>query len=150
MVLSYGDLSELNILVDPSNGHITGLIDWAEAAISPLGISLWGLENLLGSMNAQGLRYNLHQDSVRARFWQSFEEAVGHISDDDRRLIAMARMAGQASTCYDILGRTLQHGLEGEDHITDEDEIARNCTYADRAACGEAPGKKIVIASTKR
>ncbi|KND87491.1 hypothetical protein TOPH_07899 [Tolypocladium ophioglossoides CBS 100239] len=94
MVLNHGDLSEMNILVDPSTGHITGVIDWAEAKICPFGISLWGLENVLGSMNAQGWRYHLHHHALRVQFWQTFEEAVGGISDDDRKAIQIARMAG--------------------------------------------------------
>lgn len=95
MVLTHGDLSsEMNILVDPSTGHITGVIDWAEAKIGPFGVSLWGLENVLGSMNSRGWRYHLHHRALRAQFWQTFEEAVGAVSDDDKRIIQIARMAG--------------------------------------------------------
>lgn len=51
MVLNHGDLSELNVLVDPLTGRLTSVINWAKAKICPFGISLWGLENILGSMN---------------------------------------------------------------------------------------------------
>jgi hypothetical protein len=54
LALNHGDLSGLNIFVDPSTGRITGIIDWAEATIGPFGMSLWGLENLLGFMDGQG------------------------------------------------------------------------------------------------
>ncbi|KAL3587855.1 hypothetical protein FPOAC2_13754 [Fusarium poae] len=94
MVLNHGDLSEMNILVDPLTGRITGVIDWAEAKICPFGISLWGLENILGSMDSQGWRYHLHHCSLRAQFWRTFEEAVGGVSEDDRQAIQIARMAG--------------------------------------------------------
>lgn len=54
LVLSHDDLCEMNIFVDPNTGHITGIIDWAEARILPFGISLWGFENMLGYMDSQG------------------------------------------------------------------------------------------------
>jgi hypothetical protein len=51
LTLNHGDLSGLNVFVDLGTGHITGIIDWAEATICPFGISLWGLEKFLGFMN---------------------------------------------------------------------------------------------------
>ncbi|KAK8850934.1 Tudor domain-containing protein 15 [Apiospora arundinis] len=53
-VLTHGDISESNILVDPDDGRITGIIDWAEAEVSPFGLALWGLESILGYMNPEG------------------------------------------------------------------------------------------------
>ncbi|RSL75721.1 hypothetical protein CEP52_017830, partial [Fusarium oligoseptatum] len=47
LVLSHGDLCEMNILVDHLTGHITGVVDWEDARILPFGISLWGFENVL-------------------------------------------------------------------------------------------------------
>lgn len=83
----------MNFLVDPSAGHLTGVIDWAEAQISPFGISLWGLENVLGYMNSQGWHYHTDHRSLRDLFWQIFEENVGGLSDEDRQSIRVARMA---------------------------------------------------------
>ncbi|KAJ5653781.1 hypothetical protein N7490_000784 [Penicillium lividum] len=40
MVLNHGDLSETNIFVDHNTGHLTGVIDWAEAKMCPFGFSL--------------------------------------------------------------------------------------------------------------
>lgn len=94
LALNHGDLSGMNILVDPNTGHITGVIDWAEATICPFGISLWGLENFLGSMNAQGWHYHLHHQALRDLFWQIFEDSVGGLSRDDKGVIEIARMAG--------------------------------------------------------
>ncbi|KAF1986149.1 hypothetical protein K402DRAFT_421368 [Aulographum hederae CBS 113979] len=53
-VLTHGDLCEMNFLVDPQSGHLTGVIDWAEAEILPFGCALWGLKNLLGFMDGAG------------------------------------------------------------------------------------------------
>ncbi|RMJ09164.1 hypothetical protein CDV36_011198 [Fusarium kuroshium] len=40
MVLQHDDLLENNIHVDEATGHITGIIDWADAKIAPFGVSL--------------------------------------------------------------------------------------------------------------
>ncbi|PVH69949.1 hypothetical protein DL98DRAFT_149787 [Cadophora sp. DSE1049] len=47
LALSHDDLCEMKIFVDPNTGHITGIIDWAEARILPFGISLWGSRTCL-------------------------------------------------------------------------------------------------------
>ena len=38
----------MNILVDPDSGHLTGVVDWADACIEPFGKALWGMESVLG------------------------------------------------------------------------------------------------------
>jgi hypothetical protein len=38
----------MNLLVDKDDGHLTGVIDWAEAEILPFGCELWGIENVMG------------------------------------------------------------------------------------------------------
>ncbi|KAJ5745824.1 hypothetical protein N7520_011006 [Penicillium odoratum] len=77
MVLLHGDLAETNILVDHNTSHLTGVIDWAEAKICPFGLSLWGLENILATMNSTGWNYHPHQEALRLKFWQTFDEAGG-------------------------------------------------------------------------
>ncbi|OAG39644.1 hypothetical protein AYO21_06112 [Fonsecaea monophora] len=94
LVLSHDDLCEMNIFVDPNTGHVTGIIDWAEASILPFGISLWAFENILGYMDSQGWHYYNNRDKLEDLFWQTFEEAVGGISETDRQAIRVARMAG--------------------------------------------------------
>jgi len=56
-VLTHGDLSELNILVDNDSGNITGVIDWTVAGIKPLGLTLYALEKFIGSMGRDGWVY---------------------------------------------------------------------------------------------
>jgi Ser/Thr protein kinase RdoA (MazF antagonist) len=43
-VLTHQDLSGMNILVDPDTGHITGVVDWADATLEPFSMVLWGLD----------------------------------------------------------------------------------------------------------
>ena len=94
LTLNHGDLSGLNVFVDPCSGHITGIIDWSEATICPFGISLWGLENFLGFMDSKGWHYYPNCDALRSLFWMEFELIAGELSSDDKRAIQIARMAG--------------------------------------------------------
>jgi hypothetical protein len=94
LVLSHDDLCEMNILVDLNSGHITGIIDWAEARILPFGFSLWGFENVLGFMDSQGWHYYNNHRELEKCFWQAFEQSVGGVSEADRQAIRVARMVG--------------------------------------------------------
>lgn len=94
LTLNHGDLNGLNVFVDPNTGHITGIIDWPEATIGPFGMSLWGLENFLGFMDAKGWHYYPNSDLLRDLFWQTFEFATGELSPEEKEVIQIARMAG--------------------------------------------------------
>jgi hypothetical protein len=94
LVLSHDDLCEMNIFVDPNTGHITGIIDWAEARIFLFGISLWGFENMLGYMDSRGWHYYNNHHKLENLFWQTFEETVGGVLETDRQALRVARMAG--------------------------------------------------------
>lgn len=93
-VLSHQDLCEMNILIDPETGRITGIIDWAEARISPFGFSLWGFENILGYMNSEGWHYYDNRHELQRIFWETFRMEAKNLSDDNLRLIQITRMAG--------------------------------------------------------
>ncbi|UPK91157.1 hypothetical protein LCI18_002092 [Fusarium solani-melongenae] len=54
MVLQHDDLLENNIHVDEATGHITGIIDWADAKIAPFGVSLANMEVVLAFGNYFG------------------------------------------------------------------------------------------------
>ncbi|GAW20099.1 hypothetical protein ANO14919_095950 [Xylariales sp. No.14919] len=93
-VLSHQDLCEMNILIDPETGSITGIIDWADARILPFGFSLWALENILGYMNSEGWHYYDNRHELQRIFWETFRMEAKNLSDDDLRLIQITRMAG--------------------------------------------------------
>lgn len=84
----------MNILVDPENGNITGVVDWAEASILPFGFTLFALENALGSMYASGWKYLDNSDYLRREFWGVLRDLVGGVSDYEMEVIQVARMAG--------------------------------------------------------
>jgi len=95
-VLTHQDLSDMNILVDPDSGHITGVVDWADATIEPFGMALWGLESVLGCSGPKGWSYFENDPSQsRALFWKIFLKEIGHtISDECRYAINEVRTLG--------------------------------------------------------
>lgn len=94
LVLTHGDLNEMNILVDPTIGNITGVIDWAEASILPFGFSLYALDNTLGYMGPTGWSYYENAKVLRDAFWAEFYSLVGDLSTDIVSYIQVARIAG--------------------------------------------------------
>ena len=93
-VVTHGDLCELNILVDPKTGRITGVVDWAEVRVLPFGFALWAMENILGFMNAEGWHYYDNQDDHRALFWATFLQQAKNCTDQDITLIQVVRLIG--------------------------------------------------------
>ena len=97
-VLTHGDLNEMNILISPTSGRITGIIDWAEAGILPFGLALYGLENLLGNMNSRGWKYFEIKDELEQRFWKHFWDCIadtkGLPEDRIRHAVTIARQVG--------------------------------------------------------
>jgi hypothetical protein len=94
MVVQHDDLLENNIHVDEATGHITGIVDWASAMIAPFGISLGGVETLLGVPTLTSWHLHPSHVDLREHFWDTFYEEIGKISADDRRSIEVARLFG--------------------------------------------------------
>ncbi|CAH0026926.1 unnamed protein product, partial [Clonostachys rhizophaga] len=71
---THGDLVPANIMVNPDTGHLTGLIDWAEGEWLPLGTGLYGLEEMLGQVSADGKAFEYYEDHLylRSKFWNRF------------------------------------------------------------------------------
>ena len=95
-VLTHGDLSNMNMLVDRKSGHLTGIVDWAEATIEPFGIALWGLEGLLGVSNQHGWSYHANDVSNSRKLFRSvlFTGIGGAISEETRFAIEEFRILG--------------------------------------------------------
>lgn len=94
LCLTHTDLCQMNVMVDPEVGGITGIIDWADSKILPFGMSLWGLRNMLGIMNSTGWHYHESSSQMEGLFWDTFYKHVGEISDDEKRAIIYADRTG--------------------------------------------------------
>ncbi|KAI9822089.1 MAG: hypothetical protein M1826_000549 [Phylliscum demangeonii] len=95
LVPNHTDLLENNIHVDPSTGSLTGICDWKDTKVSPFGMSLGGLETMLGiSSWTKGWCYLANQQDLRARFWEAFWNAMGSVSKEQTERIELARLVG--------------------------------------------------------
>ncbi|KAF1986077.1 hypothetical protein K402DRAFT_421636 [Aulographum hederae CBS 113979] len=90
----HDDLCEMNILVDPTDSHITGIIDWADAKVLPFGLALWGVVNALGWMDSEGWRWYGNYEDLEDLFWTSFRGAVGDMSEQEMVSIRVASTLG--------------------------------------------------------
>ncbi|EHK44204.1 hypothetical protein TRIATDRAFT_87271 [Trichoderma atroviride IMI 206040] len=95
LVPNHIDLLENNIHVDRSTGQIMGICDWKDAEISPFGMSLGGLETMLGIWKMkEGWCYHTNQQTLRAHFWEAFYNSMGDISETQKELVNLARLVG--------------------------------------------------------
>ncbi|KAF5027338.1 hypothetical protein F66182_539 [Fusarium sp. NRRL 66182] len=94
MSFQHDDLLENNIHVDNITGHITGIVDWSDAMIAPFGVSLSGLETILGIQTRTSWHLHPNHLGLRERFWDIFYREIGNISEEDRRSIQAARLFG--------------------------------------------------------
>jgi Phosphotransferase enzyme family len=95
LVPNHIDLLENNIHVSTETGRMTGICDWKDTVISPFGMSLGGLETMLGVPTIkESLRYHANQQELRDLFWESFYQAMGEVSEEQKELIEVARLVG--------------------------------------------------------
>lgn len=97
LVPNHTDLLENNIHVDPATGKITGICDWRETQVGPFGMSLAGLEVMLGIAvtSGSGWRYHPNHQALRSHFWARFYHYLGDdVSDVEKQRIETARLVG--------------------------------------------------------
>jgi hypothetical protein len=93
-VLTHEDLSSMNLLLDPDTGNLRGVVDWADAAIWPFGIALWGLESILGYDSLDGWTWLDDKFcSCRKVFSMSLQTAL-HLPSSDFVTTEKARKLG--------------------------------------------------------
>jgi len=95
MVLLHRDLTSSNIMVDEDTCHLVSVIDWAEAEVCPFGLNLDTLEMLTGKLHRRDgwIRYEDHA-ALHTGFWDAFSREVGGLSEQQIKLIKIARMLG--------------------------------------------------------
>lgn len=67
-VLTHGDFSKTNVLVNPDTYEVTGIVDWSLAEVQPFGIELDCLFLMTGYMDLSGW----HDYACRPRLWEAF------------------------------------------------------------------------------
>lgn len=132
-VLMHGDIVPGNIIIEPSSGHLVGLVDWAEAERLPFGICLYGLEEILGEMTGSGFHYHAHATDLRDIFWGELKKLIPELQQ--AAVLKAVKLARD-------LGVLLWHGIAFDngaiDRVVQEgrdvDEIRRLDAFLDLAA----------------
>ncbi len=117
LALTHGDLNELNILVDPCSGRITGVIDWTDAGVQPFGLTLYALDNFVGYMSPHGWVYSDNAVELRGEFWRAFAEDAGPLSASNLESMRIARMAGYFLR-YGTMYSSGQKGVTGIQNLS--------------------------------
>lgn len=76
-VVTHGDLSPTNIMVDPETLSITGLVDWSLAKIAPFGLELSALRLLSGALDSDGWTDRPFRPQTETAFWEEFWRCTG-------------------------------------------------------------------------
>lgn len=115
-VLTHGDIVAANIMVHPSSGKLTGLVDWAEAERLPFGTCLYGLEEILGEMTPSGFQYSGDAEELRALFWAELQRHLPEL--EQKSALDAVKLARD-------LGVLLWHGIAFDngaiDRVVQED-----------------------------
>jgi hypothetical protein len=98
IALQHGDILENNIHVEEATGHITGVVDWPDAFVAPFGLSLGGVEILLGIQTNKDWHFHPSHVDLRQRFWDTFNNEIGQVSELDKRSMEVARLMGLLRT----------------------------------------------------
>lgn len=101
-VLSHGDIVAGNVIVDPSSGHLLGLVDWAEAECLPFGVCFYGLEELLGEIAGTGFQYHQDASNLRIVFWEQLMKEIPELNVP--RVLEVVKLSRD-------LGVLLWHGI---------------------------------------
>lgn len=95
LVPNHTDLLENNIHVSAETGRIAGICDWKDTTVGPFGVSLGGLETMLGIGSwKESWIYHTNQQELRDLFWDAFYKAMGNVSEEQKELIDVARLVG--------------------------------------------------------
>ncbi|KAK5998058.1 hypothetical protein PT974_00429 [Cladobotryum mycophilum] len=95
MVLTHQDFGTCNIMVDATTCNLVGVLDWAEAEICPFGLNLQILQSFTGKLHLRN-GWSRYEDynNLQNVFWGTFRDEVGGLTDDQMRIIRLARILG--------------------------------------------------------
>lgn len=110
-VLTHGDFSITNILVDKETFEITGIVDWSLAAIMPFGMDLDILFLTTGFMTLDG--WNDYACKLRLLdiFWKEFWGISGIDGEDRRETLRISAEA--AGKIWAVLRMAFRRNADG-------------------------------------
>ena len=123
-VLTHGDLSVTNILVDENTFEITGIVDWSLTGIIPFGLEMDTLFLTMGFMTLDGWHDYTCKPILHKTFWEEFW-AVSGIEGEERRgkVQALAEAAGQIGAILRLPFRRNADGSPSEQILVSESRM---------------------------
>jgi len=115
-VLTHGDLSLTNVLVDENTHEITGIVDWSLASIFPFGLELDTLYLTTGYMDLGGWHDYSCRERLHQSFWNEFWSVSGIGDDEDKnkgRRKRIRDMAEKAAKIGAILRYAFRRNADG-------------------------------------
>ncbi|KAJ5587406.1 uncharacterized protein N7459_003171 [Penicillium hispanicum] len=112
-VLTHGDFSKTNILVNPDTYEITGIVDWSLATVQPFGIELDCLFLMTGYMSLSGWYNYTCRPRLWGAFWTEFWTVSGIEDDGGLRRENVRSMAEKAANIGAILRYAFDRNADG-------------------------------------
>ncbi|KAI5864082.1 kinase-like domain-containing protein [Durotheca rogersii] len=123
-VLTHGDFSVTNILVDENKFEITGIIDWSLAAVMPFGMDLDILFLTTGFMTRDGWHDYACKPLLQDTFWEEFWAVPGIEGEELRgRTQGLAEAAGQIGAILRLAFRRNADGSPSEEVLMSESRM---------------------------
>lgn len=120
-VLTHGDFSVTNILLDKDQFEITGIVDWSRAAFMPFGMDLDILFLTTGLMTKDGWHDYTCKQQLQRIFWEEFWAVSGIDGDEVRsRTRSLAEAAGQIGAILRLAFRRAADGSPSEEILESE------------------------------
>lgn len=95
MVLLHKDFGVNNVMVDASNNHLVGVIDWAEAEIGPFGTNFHSLQRFMSHYRLRiGWIRHANYDVLDRIFWDTLSTSAGGLDSDTIQAIKVALVVG--------------------------------------------------------
>ncbi|KAJ4323826.1 hypothetical protein N0V84_004172 [Fusarium piperis] len=123
-VLTHGDFSVTNILVDENNFEITGIVDWSLAAVMPFGMDLDILFLTTGFMTKDGWHDYACKLLLQDTFWEEFWAVSGiEGAEQQSRTRDLAEAAGQIGAILRLAFRRNADGSPSEEVLMSESRM---------------------------
>ncbi|KAI1264379.1 hypothetical protein F5Y18DRAFT_436795 [Xylariaceae sp. FL1019] len=102
-VLTHGDLSWRNFLLDEKTYRISGIIDWSLASIRPFGMDLKALLLLqFFDVDDNGVTFYQGHENLREIFWDEFWKVTGIEEEKQKDVRRLAELAGKLKYIIDL------------------------------------------------
>ncbi|OAA59574.1 Protein kinase-like domain protein [Niveomyces insectorum RCEF 264] len=126
-VLTHGDLSKTNILIDANTYEITGIVDWSLASVLPFGMELDSLYLMTGYMDRGGWHDYACRSWLHDVFWDTFWHLSG-IKEGDRQR-EVRDMAERAARIGAVLRYAFRRNADGSPSEVPAPHDARAWSY---------------------